>query len=76
MQVKYPPPAPSIEWYVETTCGRLLSWSAVDMESLFLALHERNLKARTVMTWAEHEELQAEIELSKAYIERELKESA
>jgi hypothetical protein len=46
------------------------------MESLFLALHDRNLKARTVMTWAEHEELQAEIELSKAYIERELKETA
>jgi hypothetical protein len=76
MQAKYPPPAPSIQYYVETTCGHLYCWSAVDMESLFLALHDRNLKARTVMTWAEHEELQAEIELSKAYIERELKESA
>lgn len=76
MQVEYPPPAPSIEWYVETTCGRLFCWSAVDMESLFLALHDRNLKARTVMTWAEHEELQAEIEMSKSYLEREMKEPA
>lgn len=76
MPAKYPPPAPSIEWYVETTCGRMFCWSAVDMDSLFLALHDRNLKASTVMTWAEHEELQAEIEMSKAYLERELKEPA
>lgn len=80
MQAKYPPPAPSIEFYVETTCGRLFSWSAVDMDSLFLALHERNYRAAVVMTWAEHEELEAEMERAAEFMkreeERELKETA
>jgi hypothetical protein len=80
MQAKYPPPPPSIEWYIETTCGRLLSWSAVDLDSLFIRLHEKNFKARKVMTWAEHEALMAELEEAKEYLkreeERELKETA
>ncbi|MNC00657.1 hypothetical protein D3C75_479890 [compost metagenome] len=80
MQAKYPPPPPSIDWYIETECGHLLSWSAVDLESLFIRLHEKNYRAKEVMTWAEHEELQAEMEMAAAFMkleeERELKESA
>ncbi|KWX79954.1 hypothetical protein SAMN05216191_13451 [Paenibacillus jilunlii] len=67
MQVKYPPPPPSIEWYIETECGHLLSWSAVDLDSLFIRLHEKGFRAKEVMTWEEHEAKTSE---------RELKESA
>lgn len=80
MQAKYPPPAPSIEWYIETACGHLLSWSAVDLESLFIRLHEKNYRAVKVMTWDEHEEYLAEMEVAAEFMkreeERELKESA
>jgi hypothetical protein len=67
MQAKYPPPAPSIQYYVETECGHTFQWAAVDMESLFLRIHEKNYRAKTVMTWEEHEAKTSE---------RELKESA
>lgn len=76
MQAKYPPPAPSIEFYVITTCGRIFCWSAVDYESLILRLHEKGFRAKEIRTMAEQEELEASVAMGKAYIERELKESA
>lgn len=80
MQAKYAPPPPSIEWYIETACGHLFRWTAVDMESLFIRLHEKHYRATKVMTWSEHEELQAEMKMGEEFLareaERELKETA
>lgn len=76
MQAKYPPPAPSIQFYFTTECGRIFQWAAVDMESLIIRIHEKGYRAKEIRTMAEQEELEAFIAMSKAYIERELKETA
>ncbi|MEK4488308.1 hypothetical protein NYE44_01475 [Paenibacillus sp. FSL L8-0493] len=76
MQAKYHPPAPSIQFYFTTECGRNFQWAAVSMDSLLREVTEKGLRIKEVRTMDEQKALEASIELGKAYIERELKESA
>ncbi len=43
----------STEYRVETLDGRILSWSAVDMDSLFRELHDKKITAKKVLTFDE-----------------------
>jgi len=51
----------STEYRVETLDGRILSWSAVDMDSLFRELHEKKIKAKNVRPFDEHEDVMDEL---------------
>lgn len=76
MQAKYPPPAPSVQFYFTTECGRIFQWAAVDYESLIIRIHEKGYRAKEIRTLDEQQELEELMEMSKAFLERELKESA
>lgn len=76
MPAKYPPPAQSIQFYLMTECGRIFQWAAVDLESLLIRIHEKGYRAKEIRTMDEQRELEATIEMGRAYIERELKETA
>lgn len=52
MQVKCPN---SIEYRVEAEGGRIYSWSAVDMDSLFRELTQKNIRAKNVKPLSEYE---------------------
>lgn len=62
-------PAESIEWRVETECGRLFVWSAPNYDYLLRDLHERGYKPTFIKPY---DEFLAEIEMAKAWV----KESA
>jgi hypothetical protein len=70
---RYPQP---IQFYFITVDNRPFQWAAVDMESLLRDVTEKGLRIKEIRTMAEQEELEASIARGKAYIERELKESA
>lgn len=52
MQVKCPY---STEYRVETDCGRIYAWSAVDRTSLLRELKQKNIKAVDVKPMSEYE---------------------
>ena len=47
--------APTIEYLVDTTCGRHMAWAATDMNDLFRQLQERGYVATRVQTMDEHD---------------------
>lgn len=77
MQANHDPryPAP-VQFYFTTVCGRNFQWAAVDMESLLREITEKGFRAKEIRTLEEQEELEASIAMGRAYIERELKETA
>lgn len=56
----YPPPPTPIEWRVETECGRIFNWSAVDLENLILRMTEKGYRLTFVMELSEYERMIAD----------------
>lgn len=46
--------APTIDFMVDTKCGRHFRWSATDMHSLFRELQEKGYVAEKVLTMEEY----------------------
>lgn len=70
---RYPQP---IQFYFITEDNRPFQWAAVDMESLLRDATEKGLRIKEIRTLEEQQELEELMEMSKAFLERELKESA